>query len=478
MFLRIACVMALTGLLVTPAQAEETTRRTETRGNRGPAASQSVAEKLQQTAHIEFGDAERIAFGELLDQIQQRHGLRVRLDRGTAMLMARTLQEGLVNPAEVASLWEATPGQSTAAHGPVSGIGLVPVTEPPAAYPPDTSVYQTPSGAPAGAFASAAVPATYATSSSSPVAPPVTPAAAVESAPPAPVQQLKAERPPEPATPLIEKEHRTNRPGNDRENGNVELDVHALGACEELFRSSKILTSTLRGDDMTVESLLRQALAQVGTLFDLEADMSVLPATYTHAYNWDLLVGADSVLITTRLQVNLRKVARVYRVPASSEFSADELAVVIRRTIRPWSWRDQIDDVIGRIEIDLPPGTPLPALPRITGIDLTGAGDLVQLAQASTQTEQPEKNTSGGGSLAGWHSIKALGSLISSGSIAAAHALINTTEMLHYADPPTATVEVLPGMLVISQSQGAHSEIADLLDQIEDAMQDPAAIPE
>jgi hypothetical protein len=478
MFLRIACVVALSGLLVTTALSEETTRRTEKRQNRRPAASQSVAEKLQQTARIEFGDAETISFGELLDQIQQRHGLRVRLDRGTAILMARTLEEGVIDPADVASLWETTPGHYTAAQVPVSGIGLVPVTQPQATYLPGTTGYPSPPAVPPGAVEPGAAPTTYAAPDSQPVAPPVTPAAVVESPAAAPVQPSAAERPPAPASPVIKAKHSANRPLEDEEAGDVESGVHALGACEERFRSSKILTSTLRGDDMTLESLLRQALAQVGTLFDLEADMSVLPATYTHAYDWDLLVGADSVLITTRLQANLRKVARVYRVPAGSEFTADELAVVIRRTIRPWSWRDQIDDVIGSIEIDLPPGTPLPALPQITGIDLTGAGDLVQLAKASTQTEQPEKETSDVGSLAGWHSIKALGSLLSSGTIAAAHALINTTEMLHYADPPTATVEVLPGMLVISQSQGAHREIADLLDQIEDALQDPAALPE
>ncbi|MCA9044057.1 MAG: hypothetical protein KDA69_07040, partial [Planctomycetaceae bacterium] len=63
-------------------------------------------------------------------------------------------------------------------------------------------------------------------------------------------------------------------------------------------------------------------------------------------------------------------------------------------------------------------------------------------------------------------SLKAIGSLMSTSTIAAAHTAVNTTEMLHFADPPTATMQVLPGMLVITQSQSAHREIEELFRDI------------
>jgi hypothetical protein len=39
-------------------------------------------------------------------------------------------------------------------------------------------------------------------------------------------------------------------------------------------------------------------------------------------------------------------------------------------------------------------------------------------------------------------------------------------EMAHHAEPPTGTIQVLGTKLVVTQSQAAHREIADLLKQL------------
>jgi hypothetical protein len=49
-----------------------------------------------------------------------------------------------------------------------------------------------------------------------------------------------------------------------------------------------------------------------------------------------------------------------------------------------------------------------------------------------------------------------------------AHASLSAMEMVHYAEPPTGTIQTLPGKLIITQSQSAHREIADLLKQLEE----------
>jgi hypothetical protein len=49
-----------------------------------------------------------------------------------------------------------------------------------------------------------------------------------------------------------------------------------------------------------------------------------------------------------------------------------------------------------------------------------------------------------------------------------AHASLSAVEMVHFAEPPTGTIQTLPGKLIITQSQAAHREIADLLKQLEE----------
>jgi hypothetical protein len=38
--------------------------------------------------------------------------------------------------------------------------------------------------------------------------------------------------------------------------------------------------------------------------------------------------------------------------------------------------------------------------------------------------------------------------------------------MVHYAEPPTGSIQILGDKLIITQSQAAHREIAELLKQL------------
>ncbi|MFG0334525.1 MAG: hypothetical protein ACF8TS_14305 [Maioricimonas sp. JB049] len=409
-------------------------------------AGLSVEQKLQQPADLDLGDTDTISIGAVLDQIRERHGLRVQLYRGTAMLMSLCLDMVQNDDGNTASGVQggvvfSSPG-STLSGG----------------YLRDDVQYFPPAPDAVAVPAATSYPATPASVATSPQATPAVPA------PPTPEPLT----PDSPAAESTESEETTD-------DGPV---LPAMTRSEQRFRACPISATMLRGDDLTIEELLRAVIAQIPSPLDDE-EFAALPVTYTHAYTWDLLIREEGVYVTTRAQANLHKTARVYRVPAGGDFTPEELAEVVRRTIRPWSWRDQIDEIVNRIEIDVPPGAALPTITQMPTIDLA-SGTIVQNASDGAASPAAQKNQDATtvepeNAEAGGLSVKALGSLLSSGTIAAAHALINSLEMMHYADPPTATIEVLPGMLIISHSRTAHREIADLLQQIEASMPDNVA---
>jgi hypothetical protein len=59
-----------------------------------------------------------------------------------------------------------------------------------------------------------------------------------------------------------------------------------------------------------------------------------------------------------------------------------------------------------------------------------------------------------------------LGNAMVNGLVTFLQATLASLEMFHYAEPPTANIQTLPGRLVITQSQAAHREIAELLKQL------------
>jgi hypothetical protein len=59
-----------------------------------------------------------------------------------------------------------------------------------------------------------------------------------------------------------------------------------------------------------------------------------------------------------------------------------------------------------------------------------------------------------------------LGDALVNGLVTFVHTTLTTLEIMHYADPPTGSIQTLPGKLIITQSQAAHREIAELLKQL------------
>ncbi len=492
MLKRLLCA-ALLGLLGTSVAVADPVLNSEVQA---PLASKplTVEQRLQAPAEVELGDGETITFGALLTQIQERHGLTVQLHRSSTMLMTMMLEEGLVPRGELAAF----PKRSNSSTAPSGEYLQSPVKYLPIQVQSVQVDYQAPVGTVAPPVppcskceSASASPAYYAANSDGGLVLLSTPTSSAEFEDPTALEAtvdavlLKeipaTEASEEPVTPPI-------APVVGEAAGEAEVVeaepvsvVHALGVCQNAFLQTEVNTSPLRGRDMTVEQVLRRAIDQIATAFDASEEMTGLPVAYSHAYDWDLLIDENCVFITTRLHANLHKVARVYRIPQGSELDAEEVALVLRKTIRPWSWQDQIGDVVEMVKFELPEGMNFPSLPQISKIDLTGAGDIVQFEEGSesdSSTGEAVASVPGVSavpavdSATAYLSMKALGSLMSSGTIAAAHTVINTVEMLHFADPPTATIQVLPGMLVISQSQGAHREIADLLEQVLEAPQE------
>ncbi len=455
----------------------------------------TIEQRLMVPAEVEFGDAETMTFGELLSQLEERHGIAIQIHRSATQLMMLTLGETLVSPSEISL------------HGRTQADVVTDVTvpvKPPTNYPADVQYI---AAAPVSneapqcnkcQAAEAVLTQTGVTISdpeckhyvvqSEGKAPPLTSGdapALIEIAPlnkpgsPVPPATVQPEAPPADSAPLaadVEVE-------DNESSGEPESTLHALGACQNMFLLSEVSTAQLRSKELSVEQILRRAIAQIATPLDAAEEMSGMPVAYSHAYDWDLLIDENCVFITTRLHTNLHKVAKVYRIPADSELDAEEVALVLRKTIRPWSWQDQIDDVVEMVKFELPPGMTFPSLPNISGLDLSklaGVDGIIQVqsVESSDGSEVAEASapnttvTPTVDSAASLLAMKAMGSLMSSGTIAAAHAVVNTTEMVHFADPPTATVQVLPGMLIISQSQSAHKEIADLLEQILEVKQE------
>lgn len=473
---RVVLWAALAGLMAPSLMAGDVEKKSKS------GSQSSVEERLATTAELKLGEGETITFAELLDAIRMQHGLSVQLDRNAALLLAMTMEDLVLPQGEVAHLPKRQP---KASPQPTYGSVWVPSGSqslPSPAYLSDDVTYF-PAG-PDGPATFSPASETGAIYGALPVSDDELQGSATivdpSKLPPAgdePQDLQTPEQLPLPEADLIapvapDSEQAVKSDADSEASGESEEQfepgLHALVAYEDMFRKSSINSRSLRDPEISVEVVLRRAIAQVGTLMETE-EMMGMPTTYSHAYDWELRVENETVYITTRLQSNLQKVARVYRVPA--DMTPEELALVVRRTVRPWSWRQQIDDVVNMVRLELPEGMPFPQFPKIAKIDLTGSGELVQFASdEAPATEAVEESANSEKAkedpALAWMSMKALGSLMSSGTVATAHTLVNTAEMLHFADPPTATIEVLPGMLVISQSRGAHVEIKELIEQI------------
>lgn len=210
---------------------------------------------------------------------------------------------------------------------------------------------------------------------------------------------------------------------------------------------------------VTVATLLRQALDAAPTVNP--GDSEGLPLLLTNGALLDYLVENDGIVITSRMKALATKEARVYSIKHLNGVPADELARTIRQSIRPWSWRSQINDLGDQLK-----GTPMPAeaLTSIlnTGVQLVGAETGITVATASDNQEVATSPNL----VDQARQLEMLGGVVANGLVTMAQTTLLALEMVHYAEAPTGTIQVLGSKLVITQSQAAHREIADLLEAL------------
>ncbi len=220
-----------------------------------------------------------------------------------------------------------------------------------------------------------------------------------------------------------------------------------------------IRASNLALEGATVGETLQQLLeAVLPPINGLGEDVGI-PLT-TRALTLDFVVDGRSVVITTALRANARKETRVYPIGHLKGLPQEQIAQTICRSIRPWSWRSQTAEIAERLAARMPKGGL--TLPQVSMSSTTIMGDVTP---ASHPASGPAVNIPQPVQIKP-EEIAALGQLLSGGAIAAVETIVNAVEIVHYGDPPTGVMQVLPGMLVITQSQGAHREIADLLAQL------------
>ena len=215
----------------------------------------------------------------------------------------------------------------------------------------------------------------------------------------------------------------------------------------------------------TVATVLRVALEAL-PVADIDEDTSGLPIRLTDASQFDYLVEDDGVLITTRLKAMTHKETRVYSIKQLKDCSATQLAIVVRQSVRPWSWRSRIDDLGDQLRA----GTahvPAKTLGSVLKAGYQIAADATGVSLASDQSED-KSDAKKSGELTESEEAAMLGNAVVNGVVALAHTTLTALEIAHYADPPTGSIQTLPGKLIITQSQAAHREIADLLKQLGD----------
>lgn len=469
----------------------------------------SIEEQLQQPSRVQFVSS-HMTLRELIDTISQAHGLQIRIDKPVVALFAVSHESMLVTKDYVPRSHDSAHFASPMILAP--GSVSLPVTAQPspvAVQPPATSQ---PAPVYAGSYVTvpAAVPSptsspatsSLATSSlatspyrseetqgqpsASAVTPPrptipdgpgpndLTPAVSPTPQPVEvrkPIQQVSADQ----EEPLLAEE-----PAQDEEEATAVAPVEAStvpaaaktlqlnSRVMELFLNAEISTAGLPGPDAPLEFVLEDCLSRLTTVMDMsliESD-AAMPMMPTFAYELAVVPKSNHLLITTVLAANLDKSTRVYRVSHLDGLEAEAIRDVITKTIRPWSWRSQVDTLIGKVSADFPDSISVPTL----NLDLSGIVESgVEVASAVEEAE-PAATQETQVDLA---MLKGMGQLLSTGTMAAAHSVISGVEMMHYADPPTADIEVLPGMLVVTHSYPAHREIQDLLQQLEEALSHP-----
>ncbi len=451
----------------------------------------AVERLLDQPLDWDLKDRDSITLKEFTEHVRQHHGLSIRWDAAT-FLMLQGGGESLLgfgtrraSPSATAYLpsgyapsvcppgMECPPplpaGPPATFAEPYTNLSYAgpqnvkpaaaTVALPPAVKPQPSPLAEAPAAVPAALPADPLVEAVPAASAAKPSekspAPKAVPAPAL--VPVSPDDQ--------PLTPPIAEDAKS-QPAADKEGESSpdEAPPH------EQFAKMPIALSALSLEDATIEEALQQMLdAVMPPMGDLAGETLGVPIV-TRAMTLDYLIEGNSVLITTHLRANSRKETRVYRIGHLKNLPPEALARVITHSVRPWSWRTQATEIAERLASRWPKGDFL-SLP-IGGIDGVPLMDTIKLTVGqATGGVQPAGGIAPvvpapAGKDATDEAVAATGQLLAGGAVATVQSIVAALEIVHHGDPPTGVIETLPGMLIVTQSQGAHREIADLLEEL------------
>jgi hypothetical protein len=233
----------------------------------------------------------------------------------------------------------------------------------------------------------------------------------------------------------------------------------------EKFLTLEINIQTMCLKQSNVSTVLRQMLDAMPIVFGSDVMEMPFPISFTNACLLDYIVEDDGLLITTRMQALSHKETRVYSVKHLKNLNPEQLAKIVRQSIRPWSWRSQINDLGDQLRGSVHIPSEMVKTIMSTGIQLAAAqsGATVSIS-GDEPSESPSPSETSKKSEA--EELDALGNATVNGLITLAHATVLSLEMVHHADFPTGTIFTLPGKLIVTQSQATHREIADLLKQL------------
>lgn len=368
-------------------------------------------------AKLDFEGRKQVSVREVLDGLHQQHQLSVRFDIPVlAAMFDRSARGPGYHPAQVAIRYPSSP----------SGHAAYYMGDTPALKAPVVKASQVETVSPSVS------PLAIAQAESSEVAdvlPLVEPAVEPETEKPTPAEAPSAD------------------------------DIHQM--LDELLEQ-ELDIQTLDLSRVSIATVLRQALD--AALTSQGSESTGMPILMTNAALLDYLVEDDGLLITTRMKALSTRETRVYSIKHLKDLPAEQLSRTIRQSIRPWSWRSQINDLGEQLK-----GTPLPtetltSLAK-TGLQLVGAEvgvNIAATADAESPVPQPVNRIDEA------KQMEMLGGALTNGLITLAQSTLLALEMVHYAEPPTATIQTLGHKLIITQSQTAHREIAELLKQLAD----------
>ena len=235
----------------------------------------------------------------------------------------------------------------------------------------------------------------------------------------------------------------------------------------EEFLSLKVNIQTMCLKQSNVSTVLRQLLDSMPIVFGSDVMEMPFPISLTNACLLDYVVEDDGLLITTRMQALSHKETRVYSIKHLNNLNPEQLAKIVRQSIRPWSWRSQINDLGDQLRGSTKIPSEMVKSIVTTGVQLAAAqtGTIVTVSNdESSESPDPSDKTK----KSEVEDLDALGNATVNGLVTLAHATVVSLEMIHHADFPTGTIFTLPGKLIVTQSQATHREIANLLKQLSD----------